>query len=109
MAEPLTIAYIAMGAQRRMQVAVRGTESEAQQKLIDCMSGELAVIDHVIAFADKLDLLQDSIGNDSYVYAYEVCEEFGYYAVDRMLKTGTPNTVDLEEIARFIIIDVARD
>lgn len=108
MPEALTIAYIAMGAQRRMQVAVRSSESEAHQKLIDTAGGELGVIDHIIAFAGDVEKLHEKFGSDSYVFAYDVCEEFGYYAVDRMLKAESYATVDLFELARLTIVDAAQ-
>ena len=112
MPDALTIAYIAMGAARRIRVATRPESTDGERaaldRLIDYMQGELRVIEHLIDFAERLDRLNDVLGKNSYVYAYEVCEEFGYYALDRMLKADRPTFVDLEEIAHLTIADARR-
>jgi hypothetical protein len=72
------------------------------------MQGELRVIEHLIAFAERLDRMNDVLGKDSYIYAYDVCEEFGYCAMGRMLNSDSPEGINLEEIAHLTIADARR-
>lgn len=90
--DPLTIAYIAIGAHRRLRVELNTQRGEMTRHdaLIETYSGELGIIDSCIDDALMLDQMQDKreaegkTGN-GYVFAYEVAEEYGYYLVDRML------------------------
>lgn len=102
MPDSLTIAYIAIGASRRLTAAIKD-EADAHARLIDGMCGEVGVIAHLVSFSDQLDALQDAIGGDAYIYAYDVCEEFGFRAAGRMLDTAFPTMVNLEEVARLTI------
>ena len=111
--EPLTIAYIAIGAHRRLRVELNREDGVQirHTALIETYGGELGIIDSCIYDALVLDRMQDAAeaegktGN-GYVFAYEIAEEYGYYLVDRMLanheKCGTVYTSDRKEIAALV-------
>lgn len=111
--EPLIIAYIAIGASRRLRVEMNPEDGNQSRHtaLIEAYGGELGIIDSCIYDALMLDQMQDereASGKDfdSYVFAYEIAEEYGYCLVGRMLANhangGTVNGAARREIAMFV-------
>lgn len=72
--EPLTIAYIAMGAHEAIREHPEGCLPDA---VADAYSGQLGFIDACIDHALMLDRAWDSTGGGNATFAYDVAEPFG--------------------------------
>jgi hypothetical protein len=91
LAEPLTIAYIAMGAGDALQRSYgRATGPD-----LDAFEGEMCFIEHVIRHARVLDEMADPYDLTG-VFNYEVAQPFGEGVANMMLKDGlgvTPESI----------------
>lgn len=76
MTDPITIAYLAIGAARLLDMRERAGASN--DDALEANGGELNLIGRVIAHADTLDAACNAVG-DRYagVFAYDVAETFG--------------------------------
>lgn len=85
-AEPLTVAYIAIGAREAIMEA-RNDPGSAQRMsaVLEYFDGELGVIESVIGDALELDRHGDKVGEElEGVWPYDVAEEYGRQAVRGM-------------------------
>jgi hypothetical protein len=102
-AEPLTIAYLALGARNALEEERRRHADDRIERLKERFGGELGIVEHVISFALPLDALFESItGNmDDWtgVYAYDICEVIGAEVVRWEMLEG-PEDFPLETHAR---------
>lgn len=71
--DPLTIAYLAIGAIDAWNAATDGQREHAS----DTYSGQLGYVGEVIAHADALDALWRKMEDGPGVFEYEVAEPFG--------------------------------
>lgn len=85
-ADPLTIAYMAIGAQE-----VLDCNKEGGRVLV---AGQLDFIGDVIEHAKMLDDIADGYTDFSGVFCYEVAEPFGQYLANLLL---LEDTIDVEK------------
>jgi len=98
LAEPLTIAYIAMGAQTYMQTA------EFRHRETQTEGGELEFVGDIISHARMLDSKADERQDDfSGVFLYEVAEEFGNKLAQRLALMGEASPAFIEGLADALI------
>jgi hypothetical protein len=98
LAEPLTIAYIAMGAQTYMQTP------EYRHRTTESHEGELDFIGDIIRHARMLDSKADERQDDfSGVFLYEVAEEFGNKLAQRLALMGEASPAFIEGLADALI------
>lgn len=90
--EPVTIAYIAIGAAQ----ALHDGESDLVDRLVEAREGQLNVIEEVCAHALMLDQMAaaQTDGLDG-VFAYEIAEEFGHRYVCSLLIEAAPSATDI--------------
>jgi len=97
-AEPLTIAYIAMGAQTYMKTPAfqeRGTQPQGGE--LEFISD---IIDHALMLDRKADTAQDSFSG---VFVYDVAEEFGHKLAQRLTEHCDANNEFVESLADTLI------
>ena len=87
LADPLTIAYIALGAADRLK---KLPDSE-QHRIRDNQGGELGVVANAIHYALMADTVGDHLEHGGTVWAYDVCEDFGARLVGSARRTGSAN------------------
>lgn len=90
--EPVTIAYIAIGAAH----ALRDGDSRLVDRLVQAHEGQLNVIEAICAHALMLDQLEAAeTGGLNGVFAYEIAEEFGYEFTRYLVLDASPNAADI--------------
>lgn len=99
--DPLTVAYVAMGAGTAIGECPCGCLPD---RVLDAYQGQMEFIAAVIHHALMLDRMADERGNDfSGVFAYEVAEPFGEEYAKALINAGNYETVDAEAIARRLL------
>jgi hypothetical protein len=80
-----TIAFIAIGCFRYMQEAMRNNPKN-YEFLIDTYSGQTGVVDMVTQYCYLIEKAWERKENKDidYVWEYDVCEEFGYFATGKL-------------------------
>lgn len=86
-ADPLTIAYIALGAVDRL----KKQPEFVQNALSDNCGGELGVVANTIEHALMADAVGDFLEDGAVVWPYDVCEVFGARLVLSMLESDPPH------------------
>lgn len=90
--EPVTIAYIAIGAQQ----ALRDGDRVLVDRLTEAHDGQFRLIESVCAHALLLDQMAAAVeGGLHGVFAYEIAEPFGYRYVCALMIEAAPNATDL--------------
>lgn len=85
-ADPLTIAYIAIGAHQAIRESPNGM---LPYDVCDKYEGQMNFIEEIIAPARLLDRIADEIaskGAMNYVFLYEVAEPFGYQYAQALIR-----------------------
>lgn len=92
--DPLTIAYMAIGAME----AVRNADPRQVEKVMEQRSGQLGFIGDVIEDAVILDQMGYEIEEDIVVcWAYEVAEDYGYDVAKALLEEREIDRAALRE------------
>lgn len=99
MTDDLTIAYIAIGAHSHIRELQQDNETDRRLQLcIDAYGGELGLIGAILVHAERVDTLYPD--DFSGVWAYEVAEEFGAIAVNKLL---ADESIHVDEIVNQLI------
>lgn len=106
--EPLTVAYMAIGARNALEQLKADTDNDAAySKLIEECGGELGVIDNVISFAMMADTIGDHLTHNN-VWAYDVAEAFGWRLVE-LLRGNWPDALVSANALSEILIEAEYD
>lgn len=103
-AEPLTAAYVAIGAMNAYgNVEYANDPDQIRQKLADQHGGQLGIVMAAIMHAGILDTMMELRGNAvDGVFAYDIAEPFGELLMQRMIEQGFVTLAEQRSIADML-------
>lgn len=103
-AEPLTAAYVAIGAMNAYgNIAYANEPDEIRQKLADQHGGQLGIVMAAIMHAGILDTMMELRGNAvDGVFAFDIAEPFGELLMQRMIEQGFVTLAEQRSIADML-------